>query len=230
VLRSSAETGLYGAAAVIILALPVAATSLVSSLYPALSRCSGPADPELGRIFRVAAGPLFGAGLCTAAALSVMAPWVIRLGFGQRFAPAAPMLAALAWVLPVRFVNVLCGTTLNATDRQRRRAVAVGAGALLNLLANIALIPIFGAWGAVWSSLITESVLFVLLLWALHPLRPPVVRPILQGGGIALLTVLTLAAVPGHAVTRTAAGLFVSGTLALAAWGRPLRTLESSVT
>jgi O-antigen/teichoic acid export membrane protein len=229
-MRPATETGMYSAAAVVVLAVPVVATSLVGSLYPALSRSGRSTDPALGRIFRTAAAPLFGTGLCAAATLSVLAGAIVHLAFGSRFADAASMLSVLAWVLPVRFLNVLCGTTLNATDRQGRRAVAVGVGALVNLGANLVLIPVYGAWGAVWSSLLTEVGLLTLMLWGLDPLRPPALRPLLQGGAIALAMAGAVLVVPGPLPLRASIALVVFAPPALVAWGRPLRELASATT
>ncbi|MHB1712638.1 MAG: hypothetical protein ACYCV7_14780, partial [Acidimicrobiales bacterium] len=105
-----------------------------------------------------------------AVALVVVAGPLVRILFGPQFGASAPVLEVLALVVPLRLVNSLLGTALTATDRQALRTRAVCAGAVLNLVANLALIPIFGYWGAVGSTLGTEAALGLLLFRSTRPM------------------------------------------------------------
>ncbi len=162
--RPPRQVGLYGAAVAVVLVVPVVAVAFNGSIYPALSRARGPDDPEVRQVLRKASKLLVVLGIASAALLTVTAGPIVHILFGDRFAAAAPLLALVAWMLPLRFVNNLLGVALTATDRQGRRTAAMGIALAANVGSNLVLLPELGAWGAVISTLFTEVVLVVVLL------------------------------------------------------------------
>jgi O-antigen/teichoic acid export membrane protein len=155
-------------------------------------------------------------GFGAAAALTVLAGPAIVLVYGQGFEPAATVLRALAWLLPVRFLNSLCATTLNATTWRRHQAAALGGAVGLNLLANIALVPVFGMWGAVYAAAASEAILLVVLVVALRKLLPSLVGQF-AGAVLAVVPVGAVATmIPGHVVVRAAGAGLALAAVALA--------------
>lgn len=216
ILLSTRDAGVYSAAAVVTFAIPMIVTSLNRSLYPVLSRAHHLDHPELRTVFARTWRFLFVTGLAMAAGLAVLARPAVELVFGADFAPSADVLAALAWLLPIRLLNNLCATTLNATTWKPRQAVVFAGVIASNLVANVVLIPILGYWGAVYAAAGTETLLLALLVAMIRRVRPPVVRPLVEGVGIAALTATVAFWTPGHVLLRTATGSVVFGLLILA--------------
>lgn len=88
------------------------------------------------------------AGTAVAALLTVMAPLIVRLIYGQAFAQTVTLLQSAAWLAPLAFAEA--GLNLGLLRQQRARQVAIkwlSAAAVtggINLLA----IPVWGASGA----------------------------------------------------------------------------------
>lgn len=124
--------GIYGAAASLLLfaeILPGAAANRF--LLPRLGHADASGTAPSVSVERVALVAL-GAGLATAAAAVLVGPFVIVLLFGEAFAPAAALVAVLAWYLPGRFVSLALGPFFLARGRKNVK-LALDALALAGL-------------------------------------------------------------------------------------------------
>ena len=91
---------------------------------------------------------------------------IIHYLYGAEFSLSVSILAFLAWIVPIRFLNNVLAVSLTATDNQKRRSTAVVVISFVNLGVNFLLIPVYGIWGAAIATVITEIVYFILLyLW-----------------------------------------------------------------
>ncbi len=222
-MRSPEEVGIYSAATVIVMTIPMIATAFNSSLYPVLSRSQGSDDPELRKVFSTTWRTLMVCGLASAAGLTVLATPIVELFYGDGFSSTAWVIACLAWILPLRFVNNLSGVILNATDKQSGRTLVVGIAAGFNLLANFALIPLWGYQGAVVSTLVTEVVLTFAVRRVLGPLSQSFWGPVLAGALVAGIVGGTVSFTPGHVFVRAAIGATLFAlVVSLGWWGRRL--------
>jgi len=86
--------------------------------------------------------------LPAAAGLTLIAPDMMPALFGATFGPAAVVLMILVWGQALDCINPLLAQTLRATDREKTVAFITGLGAVFNGLTNLALIPLFGMYGA----------------------------------------------------------------------------------
>ncbi len=215
-LRPASEVGLYGAVSVIILTVPIFASSFGGSLYPVLSRAGSADHPAVISVFNSSVRLLFMASIPMAAGLFLLAGPILKLTYGSDFTSATHALMVLSLVLPMRFVNNLAGHVLTAIDRQGRRTAAVIVAATVNLGLNLVFIPLWGFMGAVYSTLITEAVLTLLMIPALKPLRYRSLG-ILEGSAIALVMGVVVVSVPGGVIGQLGAGaaVFLLGATAL---------------
>ena len=153
-----AGAGLYGAAFGLIQRLIVVPDGIATSLYPALAAASaGESTPAEGLLRRY----LVWMGMVTlpiALAVSLLAPAIVAVLYGPRFAGAAPLLAMAIWLLPLAGVQMLAATALNAAHLQRitvRSSLLANAVVLTGLLL---LTPRWGLIGAVTAILAREAV------------------------------------------------------------------------
>ncbi len=97
-------------------------------------------------------------GIATLALLFLAEPIVsTTVGVQYREAPAA--LQALSLVMLAKFLAVPTGDTLTALDRQGIRTAIQGFVAIVNIGANLVLIPKFGIVGAAWATVTSEMLL-----------------------------------------------------------------------
>jgi O-antigen/teichoic acid export membrane protein len=101
-----------------------------------------------------------------------------RALFGPDYANSEYALRILALALAIAFVNNAFIGALSASDRQSSFTWAAGWSLLVNLVANLALIPTFGYVGASAATVLTEIVLGVAawILTARYIGRVPVVK------------------------------------------------------
>lgn len=81
---------------------------------------------------------------------------IIRAIFGSQFGAAAPVLRILLWSWGVTVATLHYGSVLVAGNQERRFAKGIAWGAMINLVANLIAIPLWGDVGAAASILVTE--------------------------------------------------------------------------
>ncbi|MBK5228071.1 MAG: flippase [Actinobacteria bacterium] len=220
IFHPSTEVGMYGAASVILLTAPLVAVSFSSSLYPILAQSDGIEDGHLRRVFQQTTRILLVAALPLATGLTLLSESIAELLFGAGFGDTGKYLALLAWVLPFRFVNHLFGVVLAATDRRSKRVAAVALALAANLVLNLLLIPSWGAYGAVIATVATELVIAGILLWGIRPLRPYVVRPLVEGAAVSLALAAVVLSTPGGVIVQLMTGgvVFFVGLATIFLW------------
>lgn len=103
------------------------------------------------------------AGLAGAAGVFVFADLLLGRVFGAAYAESAPVLRILYLSLPAFLVSALSGMTARALRIERQALRAVFAGLVLNVAGNAFAIPVWGAIGAAWVTVVTLSAQAALL-------------------------------------------------------------------
>jgi O-antigen/teichoic acid export membrane protein len=145
--------GSYNAAFRLVDAVRLLAAAALAVAYPSL--CTARTLAPLWRLSTAlvaASVPVAGAVFMTAS------PLLVTL-YGSAFASAAPALQALAFSIPLFFLNYALTHQMIAWEQQRAYLTVALAALVTNLVGNALLIPQFAAIGAAWSTLITEVVL-----------------------------------------------------------------------
>jgi len=83
--------------------------------------------------------------------------------FGQKFIPGHVILAWLLLALVFMVPNIVLTQAALAANQEKRYAWGASAGAMLNIVLNFILIPLYGALGAVIGTLVTEGFLFLFI-------------------------------------------------------------------
>ena len=146
--RGAAETGSYAAAYNIILAIGFLPQVALWVLFPDLSR----EPPERNRRWLKRAWLVMAAmALVVAVAVSAAQERLFIFLYGP-FKVSGVLVILLA-AEAVNFLNYTAGVAQRAIDRERRLVALMAAGAVLNVLLNLVLIPEFGPKGAAVSTL-----------------------------------------------------------------------------
>lgn len=161
-LEGRAATGLYGAAYQLVDMAWVPMRALLAAAYPRMFRHGAQGMSELAPFVARLAGPALGYSVAVSVALAAGAPLVVHV-LGDEYADAVPILRLLAGLVVLRCLYYLAADMLTGLGRQgARTAIQVGVLAL-NVTLNLVLIPVYGVWGAVVATLVSEVVLGVAL-------------------------------------------------------------------
>ncbi|MDP2727008.1 MAG: polysaccharide biosynthesis C-terminal domain-containing protein, partial [Dehalococcoidia bacterium] len=136
------------------------------AVFPILSRYADAGGGALLRAYTLSLRVLLLVAMPLTVGISLLAERIVLLFFGQDYAPAGAALLILIWFLPFSFINSLTQYVLIAVNQQRFLTFAFILGAAFNILANLALIPIYGYLGASVVSVLSEVILMVHILYA----------------------------------------------------------------
>ncbi len=212
-LRGESEVGLYGAAASVLRVLAMLPTIFVTAMYPALSRFhseAGDRGAALRRLCDTAFRWQIALGAPIVAGVAALAPEIIDLVYGPKFASSGRALSILIVALLFFFTNTLLGYMLFAANRQKEFLRIKVVTLVLNLGLLFVLVPRFGIDGAAAATVGTIFLSFLLhrALVARHvyPVRLLALgaKPLL-GAAIMLFVVRAMHASPLALVVATGA-------------------------
>jgi len=129
----------------------------MASLFPALAQSASDHakfNRYLGETYRFLMVVVFAA---CAIATPIAAP-AIELFYGRQFQSTSSLLIVLVWSEVPVFFGVALGSALVAKGLQKYMPYGAVAGAAVNILLNLALIPRYGALGASWATVISYSI------------------------------------------------------------------------
>ncbi|MDC0181946.1 polysaccharide biosynthesis C-terminal domain-containing protein [Candidatus Thioglobus sp.] len=119
-------------------------------------------------VYQAGNGAMLLLGVFVSGAILILAPWVIPLLFGKVYQEAVSVLTILALCVPLHFLAISIGVTLVTQEHMRLKVYYMGVVAVINVLLNILIIPLYGAQGAALSTLLCEITLLILYLLAVR--------------------------------------------------------------
>ncbi|QXD15882.1 flippase [Rhodocaloribacter litoris] len=139
-----------------------------SALFPRLSATYQETNPSAFRrlLYQGLAG-LGGTGMLTALALTWLAPFIIHLLVPDPgFAPAIQTLRILAWTFPFTCLSSLFYVAFISMNRHRLPILTLALATLLNIGANVLVIPRYGIDGAALVTVLSE--VFITAVYATY--------------------------------------------------------------
>ncbi len=161
------NVGLYALAIRISDPLLSVAYMYVNGIYPLLCSTFEKRHAQFATFYKEAIRIISLAIIPPSIFVSIQADTVVSLLGGQHFAAAAIVVQLLMWATAIIFYSQLAVRSCMAADMERWIPYVAGAAAVLNLLGNFVLIPLWQAVGAAIASLVSEMLallLFMLLL------------------------------------------------------------------
>jgi len=161
-IRSTAEVGIYSAAANIVIALIFIPLMYGTVIYPVMSRFYITSKKSVKLVYEKSFKYMFIVGLPIAVGIFILSNKIILILYGESYIESAIALSILSGYLFLKFLNPISGFTLMAINKQRSRLFSQGISALINIILNFILIPIYGFVGAAAATLITEIIFFII--------------------------------------------------------------------
>jgi len=165
-LRPIEEVGYYSLASRILGAMFVIPSLFNTALYPYLARKVPERHALLKSLFlMIVTGSLI-AGLILAGLIFLFSPILIPLFFGSKYLMSIPILQSFAWICIFVFPTIFLDYFLISNHKQWLDFAITLLPAILNIVLNFIFIPQFGAFGAVYASIISQFINFALTLVA----------------------------------------------------------------
>ncbi|MBI2651724.1 oligosaccharide flippase family protein [Candidatus Woesearchaeota archaeon] len=187
--RSTAEVGIYSAAANIILALIFIPMMYGNSIYPVISRLYTSSKKSLKFAYERSFKYMLLLGIPLSAAIYVLSDKIILLLYGNQYKGSAIILSVLCWYIFLRFVNVVSGFTLTSINKQGSRVFSQGIAAFASITLNFILIPFYGILGAAIAAIITEAIFFSMYAYFIfkHGLKINFLMTLIKSAGAAAI-------------------------------------------
>ncbi|PIR47468.1 hypothetical protein COV06_03355 [Candidatus Uhrbacteria bacterium CG10_big_fil_rev_8_21_14_0_10_50_16] len=192
--RSDAEIGLYGAAYKVLDVVTVIPTMFMGLLLPMMVRAwSTKSKDKMNALiqqafdfFALASFPMLGGAI-------ILAEPIMRLIAGAEFSGAAPYLVILMIANTIVFFGILFAHAIVGVNKQRAILPAYIATAVVATTLYLITIPLYGAFGAAWTTVISE--LLIAILTTTVVIRQTSFRPRVRNVSVYLLAtaVMTVA-------------------------------------
>lgn len=98
--------------------------------------------------------------------------WAIILVYGEAYAPAADILKIIAWYTVFSYLGVARDSWIVCENKQKYLKYMYFSAAVMNVVLNYFMIPIWGSQGAAIASLITQICTAIILPAFIKDLRP----------------------------------------------------------
>lgn len=148
----------YGVAATVISAtFMLPGVIFQKYLLPKIHRWAYDDTAKLRRVYAFCLRYMSAGGAGLGIALFLLASPLIGVLFGASYAEATAVLMILAFAVPARYVGSVVGAVMSTGDRVYSKVRIMAAGAAINILLNLALIPVLGAAGAAVSTVASEA-------------------------------------------------------------------------
>lgn len=161
-LASERELGLYSAILPFSQAWHMIPMVLCASLLPPLAKLRAEGSPLYTRRLQQVFDLMAWLGIGVAGLTALLAPWMVNLLLGAQYADAVPILQWHAVSNVFIFLGVAQSLSIVTERAPRIALVKTLFGVVVNVAANLALIPRWGALGAAFAATITQCASAVL--------------------------------------------------------------------
>ncbi len=171
-MTSSHEVGVYAAAARLSEVWYFVPTLIVASAFPQLLRLRLAERDRYRTRLQQLIDVLAWLGLLVAVAVAIAAPWLVGWLYGPAYAGSDDILRVHIWAGVFVFMRAAFSKWLVAERLLMYSLATQGAGAVINIAANMALIPAWGGIGAAWATLVSYAMASYFALWFFPATRP----------------------------------------------------------
>lgn len=164
---SKAALGQYATAVMIAEIAIVLSSALSNSAFPSVVQAKKESEELYKYRMQLVTTTVFWLGFIVTIGLSLFAPWLIAVVFGEKYQLAGEILRIYAWSNIPIFWGSIWNNFVIIEDKQNKILWVSIVNAVTNTLGNLLVIPMFGAVGAAWVNLgsLTVSMIFSMLLY-----------------------------------------------------------------
>ena len=102
---------------------------------------------------------------------TVFSPLIIKIMYGNAYDSAIPVLRIIVWYTTFSYLGSARNIWVMAEGKQKYLWIMNLSGAILNIVLNLLLIPVYNIMGAAIASLITQIFTNVIIGFIIKPIR-----------------------------------------------------------
>jgi len=167
-MTSIEAVGQYGAAYRVTSLFERLPLFVMATLYPVMSRLAAEDPARLRDVYRKSVAHLAAIGLPLGIVVSIAAPYLMALVFGEQYRMAGNALRYLIWSTTFLYLALTGGNLLISVGRSRDNFVALVLGAAVNIGLNLWLIPARGVEGAAIATAISVALVLIVTMVAVE--------------------------------------------------------------
>lgn len=169
---NESEVAYYSAAASICTMWVFILTAIIDSMYPTILKLHGSDREAFNRKNRQLYAIVFYFSVFVSLVLVLFGDLGVRILYGESFAPAGAPLRIITWYTAFSYLGVARNAWIVSEGKQKYLKYMYCGAAVINVILNYFLIPIAGAAGAAFASLITQLCTSILLPMCFKEMRP----------------------------------------------------------
>jgi len=171
-LLSDAEVGYYATATAICAMWTFVLSAIIDSMYPEIIQAHKKDKALFDQRNRQLYAIVFYLVVAVSLGFLVLGDFVIKVLYGEAFAPAAAPLKVVTWYTAFSFLGVARSAWMVCNNLQKHLKYMYIPAIIINVVLNYVLIPVMGATGAAAASLVTQVCTSILLPLCIRDLRP----------------------------------------------------------
>ena len=167
----SAATGYYTAAVTAAGMTSFVFAAIIDSMRPAILQAKTESEECFRQNMRRLYSIIIFLSLAQNIGMTLLAKLIIQILYGESYLPAVSALQIVVWYTTFSYSGPVRDIWILAKEKQRYIWRINLSGAMLNVILNVILIPVWGVNGAAAASLITQFFTNVILGFLLKPIR-----------------------------------------------------------
>ena len=150
------QVGLYAAAVRLSEAWYFIPMAITSSVFPAIINAKKQSEALYYQRLQKLYDLMVWLAMAIALPTTFLAPWVIRVLYGEAFLPAAGVLSIHIWAGVFVGLGVACSKWFIVENYIKKNLYRTSIGMVVNVILNLILIPVYGIYGAAMATLLGQ--------------------------------------------------------------------------
>lgn len=171
-MMSNEDVGYYSTAVAVCAMWTFVLTAIIDSMYPTIVKAFKADKDDFDRKNRQLYAIVFYITVFVSLVFVIFGDLIIRILYGQEFMPASAPLKVVTWYTAFSYFGVARTAWIVCNDKQKYLKYMYIFAAILNVGLNLIFIPMWGAVGAAFASLVTQMFTSIVLPYCIKDLRP----------------------------------------------------------
>jgi len=171
-MMSETTVGYYSIASNLCNMWPFVLSAIIQSASPLILQAKKDSEELYIRRIKQCYASIIWISIVVSTIITIGAPYIINLLYGKDYAGSVSSLRILTWAITFSYLGVARGAWIVSEGLQKYVKYLTGIGAILNIIMNYFLIPVYGAAGASIATLATQIIVNFVAPLFIKELRP----------------------------------------------------------
>lgn len=167
----NSETGFYSAAVTCATMTSFVFTAIIDSMRAVIFENKKLDEQKYRGSLRLLYSVVIYLSLCQSVGITAFSWLIVRIMYGVEYMAAVPALRIVVWYTTFSYLGAVRNIWILAESKQRYLWMINLSGALMNVVLNWFLIPVWGICGAAFASLVTQIFTNVGMNYIIRPIR-----------------------------------------------------------